>query len=262
ILLYIYSLTDKRLIAALEKKRDEGVEVTVFYDPSATKKAVGFALSMRGLMHRKLLVIDKRAVYIGSANWTPYSLRMHDNLVVGVQNEELAETIGLGNLHSHFTLAGQLAEFWMLPEQSDEALDRLVWLLGEAEQSIRVGMFTWTHPRITDAVIGAARRGVKVEVALDCPQSKRVNLKSIEKMQNAPIEVRLNRGYEVFHHKFVWIDEKILISGSANWTRSAFGRNGECFLILHDLDNVQLKKMRRLWHIIRSTTRSSRYCER
>ena len=50
------------------------------------------------------------------------------------------------------------------------------------------------------------------------------------------------------------VDEKILVNGSANWTRSAFSRNGDCFLILHDLDDEQRKKMKKLWHVIRSTS--------
>ncbi|MCP5469909.1 MAG: phosphatidylserine/phosphatidylglycerophosphate/cardiolipin synthase family protein [Chlamydiales bacterium] len=260
--LIIYSLTDSRIIRALEQKKSEGIEVKVIHDPTTSQK--GFMqlsqtvetnpLKMRGLMHRKILIIDKESVWIGSANFTTESLKMHSNLVVGSVSPELAETILANKQHHHFTIGGQMAEFWTLPESNKEGLERLLELIHSAEISIQVGMFTWTHPQITEAVIAAAKRGVNVEVVLDRTQAQGASKKSLAELQNSAVNVRINRGNELFHHKFLVIDKHTLVNGSANWTRGAFSRNSDCFLILHNLNEEQTKKMRRLWHIIRATS--------
>ncbi len=262
ITLYIYSISDVRIIQALQRKKREGVSIKVLYDPSAQKASFAklsesvetLPIKMRGLMHKKILIIDERSVWIGSANFTTESLRLHDNLVVGAVSPELAATILADKQHHHFTIGDQMTEFWSFPESAKEGLDRLITLINEATLSIRVGMFTWTHPDITQAVIEAAQRGVKVEVVVDRAQTNGVNKKAVAALLASPIEVRVNRGNELFHHKFAIIDDTILVNGSANWTRSAFGRNGDCFLILHNLERKQQKKLHRLWHIIRSTS--------
>ena len=259
ITLYIYSLTDEKILDALLQKEQEGIAVKVFYDPSTKSSAIAklanaTEIKARGLMHKKILVVDEETVWIGSANFTSASLKLHDNLVVGSVSPELAATILANKQHHHFTLGGQLAEFWSFPESAEEGLERLITLINEAITSIFVGMFTWTHPQVTDAILAAASRGVNVQVALDRGQSKGTNKKEVLRMINSPVEVRLNRGSELFHHKFVIIDNTTLINGSANWTKSAFGRNHDCFIILHNLEEKQLRKLERLWHVIRSTT--------
>ena len=259
ITLYIYSLSDNRIITALQQKENEGVLVKVLHDTTTYQKGFSklsntVAIKMRGLMHKKILIIDERTVWIGSANFTTASLKLHDNLVIGSVSPELAATIVAEKQHHHFTIGGQMTEFWSFPESAKDGLDRLITLIGEATTSIRVGMFTWTHPDITDAIIAAALRGVDVEAVVDRAQTNGTNKKSVARLVDSPVKVRINRGSELFHHKFVILDDHTLINGSANWTKSAFGRNGDCFLILHDLEEGQQKKLHRLWHVIRSTS--------
>lgn len=257
ITLIAYSFSDEKLFLTLKKKQEEGICITIIYDPTTNpKNLLGNSVpqKMHGLMHRKILIIDKEEVWIGSANFTQESLKIHDNLVIACRSKELAETILANNQHHHFTIGGQMAEFWSFPESNEEGFSRLLGLLSEAETSIQVGMFTLTHPSLSKALIDAAKRGVHVEVVLDRAQSVNTNKKVLEGWKKTPIHVRLNRGNEIFHHKFVLIDNKILISGSANWTKSAFKRNSDCFLVLHNLSERQRKKMTRLWHIIRATS--------
>ncbi len=257
--LYIYALSDNRLIDALKKKENEGISVKVFHDESTEQVGLRTLsdttpIKMGGLMHKKILIIDEETVWIGSANFTTASLRLHDNLVIGAICRELADTILAGKSHHHFTIGGQMAEFWSFPEAAAEGLDRLISLINEANHTIRVGMFTWTHPKITESIMNAAKRGIRVEVVVDRAQTNGANKKSVDKLIDSPVHVRINRGSELFHHKFVIIDDRFLINGSANWTKSAFGRNADCFLILHELEKPQQKKLQRLWHVIRATS--------
>ena len=97
--LKIYGLTDRTIIDLLSKKAKEGVQTTIFYDPTASPNLSELSspslqaapLKTKGLMHKKILVIDNRLVFLGSANLTSHSLKMHDNLLLGFYSKELAE---------------------------------------------------------------------------------------------------------------------------------------------------------------------------
>ena len=52
---------------------------------------------------------------------------------------------------------------------------------------------------------------------------------------------------QLLHHKFILIDDQTLLVGSANWTKAAFYKNSDCFLILHNLTDDQKTFMNRLW---------------
>ncbi len=267
--LVIFTLTDKKVLDALRKKSEEGVEVTIICDPHTPKrglKKLGGKVSVwiskgPGLMHQKILVIDEKQVWIGSANMTPESLRVHDNLVIGMDNPELAKALiehGKGvvsgrmkksTLQRNYTIGGQQVELWMLPENR-EGLHRLEKLIDGAQKTIRVAMFTWTSKELTDAIIRAHKRGIKVEAVVDYHSSKGASAGAVERMREAGIAVRSNQGIGLLHHKLVYIDNQTLATGSTNWTRAAFTINRDCFLVLHDLSAEQERFMARLWDSI------------
>lgn len=255
ILLIIYSLSDKELINALNRKSAEGVKIKVIHDSKTPR--YGFeklcskidkeAVKISGLMHQKILVIDRQKVWLGSANMTTESLKVHDNLVVGLCDERLAQMILSNTPFDEHLLENQKIEYWSFPQKGKEGLQRLIELIDRAESSVRVAMFTWTHPDLSQAVIRAKNRGIQVQIVLDRDQAAAVSQKALEILQSAKIDVRLSNGPGLLHHKFAWIDEKTLINGSANWTKSAFTRNWDCFIILTPLNETQNQKMRELW---------------
>jgi phosphatidylserine/phosphatidylglycerophosphate/cardiolipin synthase-like enzyme len=66
-------------------------------------------------------------------------------------------------------------------------------------------------------------------------------------LAKAGVPVAFSRGNQLLHHKWAYIDEDKLISGSANWTKAAFNRNQDCFLVLDRLNQDQKKFMNALW---------------
>jgi len=91
----MYAITDPKIVHALNDKAQEGVEVKIFYDPSATPVSFSppiqaFPIRGKGLMHRKIVVIDHETVYLGSANLTTSSLMLHSNLSAGFYDKALA----------------------------------------------------------------------------------------------------------------------------------------------------------------------------
>ena len=240
----MYAITDKSIIKALEAQNTK----TVLYDRGASLALPAWAtpIKMPGLMHRKILVVDESQVFLGSANMTTQSLKMHGNLVVGLWDPKLALAI----IHNISPFKGDTAEFWLLPDKDDKALSRLVQMLDAAKKTIRVAMFTFTHPTLAKALTDAKARGVDVQVAVDYYTAKGASLKTLNILKEGGIPILLSQGRELLHHKWAYIDEETLILGSANWTRAAFKRNADCFAILETLSAGQKKFMHKLWETI------------
>ncbi|MBI2742526.1 MAG: hypothetical protein HYX48_01245 [Chlamydiales bacterium] len=252
----MYALTDPELLALLRQQAKKGVSTTLFYDPSATSKPpdsenfYAFPIKLPGaLMHRKILIVDEERVFIGSANFTTTSLKIHDNLVAGILNPQLAHFLTRCDREIFPFFTGEAAgELWLLPSQ--EALERTLELLNQAKKSIYVAMFTLTHPELTRALIEAHARGVDVRVAVDHYTAEGASLPMLKALQNAGVPLYLSAGQQLFHHKWALIDSSTLLLGSANWTQAAFARNQDCFLVLPALSQKQLSQIQKIWKII------------
>lgn len=264
VILSIYTLTDPMIISDLRKKAADGVKVTVVTD---VKTAEGLSERLgpqvqidkkflKGIMHRKILLIDEEQGWLGSANMTRDSLRMHGNLVVGVMDPAMGSFIaktllgkGYAAPYQQFNLGGQRVDLSFLPDDRD-GMWRIRKLIRDARKSVRVAMFTWTNKELAIEVIEAKDRGRNVEVVIDRQQAKGASGKIVDLLEKRKVPVGLSSGPGLLHYKFLYIDESILVSGSANWTRAAFTTNEEFYLIIYNLNEEQRKQMEKLWSII------------
>jgi phosphatidylserine/phosphatidylglycerophosphate/cardiolipin synthase-like enzyme len=267
VLLIVYSLTDTKIIHALNSKSASKIPVKVICDGKTVpyierKLAPEITLLRRfgpGIMHQKILVIDGRQVWIGSANMTGESLNLHANLVTGMESPALAhmiaekadsfEEVGCNSYklpHRDFSIAGQKLEAWFLPDDA-KAVSRIKALIETAQKSLRIAMFTWTRRDLAEAVCSAHKRGVKVEVLLDYHSSQGASSKIMKFLLQKGIPVQVSQGNGLLHHKFLLVDGKTLVNGSANWTRAAFTQNDDCFIVLHELNDPQIQQLDALW---------------
>lgn len=264
--LVMFGLSDRAVLSALSQKINENVPTTVYYDTGGSAKIFKFLeggnihpVKNAGLMHQKILILDKEMVFIGSANMTSASLRMHDNLVVGFMSRSVArfleehEPYSPGYLRT--MVGGQDIELWLLPDPRGHALTELRKKIRNANRSIRIALFTFTHPGLIDEVIYAHQRGVRVSIVVDMHSGLGASSKAIEALKKAGVPVGLSQGVQLLHHKFIYIDEQTLVTGSANWTKAAFYKNSDCILALHSLNGEQRRFMNRLWRQIETSTK-------
>lgn len=263
--LVMFGLSDRPILSALSKKIEENVPTTIFYDTGGSAKVGRYLqggklhpIKQSSLMHQKILILDNETVFIGSANMTSASLRMHDNLVIGLVNRNVAkflrehEPYDPGYLKT--MVGGQEMEIWLLPDPRGHALTELRKKIRTAHKSIRIALFTFTHPNLVEEVVDAHRRGVKVSIVIDMHSGLGASAKAVEKLREAGVPVHLSRGTQLLHHKFIYIDEQTLITGSANWTKAAFYKNSDVILALHRLNSDQKKFMNRLWRTVETGT--------
>lgn len=269
ILLIIFSLKDEQVIALLRKKAEEGCAVRVICDAKASsgvKKLLGSAVSCtllkrKGLLHQKILVIDRSLLLIGSANMTTESLRHHGNLLLLFRDAGMAENIFLyadqlvdpsarraRRVHER-EIAGQIFTLHLLPADK-EALKSLVGLLDNAKHSIDVAVYTFTSEPLSDALIRAHERGVAVRVVVDRSSGHGASKSVCRKLKEAGIPIALSDTAPLLHYKCALIDNQILVAGSANWTKAAFQTNDDCLIVLRPLTTEQLSVLSDMWNAI------------
>lgn len=263
--LVMFGLSDRPILSALSEKIKEEVPTTVYYDKKGSGKVHRYLrggklrpIKNPGLMHQKILILDNETVFIGSANMTTASLKMHDNLVIGLCSRSLAKFI---QEHKPYTsgyfqtmVGNQRVELWLLPDPRGHALKELRKQIRGAKKSIRIALFTFTHPGLIDEVIDAHNRAVNVSVVVDMHSGLGASAKGVEKLKKAGVPIYLSQGVQLLHHKFIYIDEQLLLTGSANWTKAAFYKNSDCILALHHLNPQQKRFMKRLWSSLQTNS--------
>ena len=265
IFLTMFGLSDPSILRALNTKLKARIPVAIYYDvkgsPDIRKTLPGASIHpvlQSGIMHHKILILDEETVFLGSANFTTQSLKMHDNLVIGLANQKVARFLKERVPHTtgylRTLVGGQDVEIWLLPDLKGHALTDLKKQIKLARRTLRIALFTLTHGALIDEIIKAKKRGVEVSVVIDMHSGLGASATAVETLKNAGVRVLHSQGVQLMHHKFVYIDEQTLVAGSANWTKAAFAKNSDCLLILHNLNREQKTFMNSLWRRIETAT--------
>jgi cardiolipin synthase len=266
IYLVMFGLSDPALLSALSSQIQKKIPTTIYYDATGSPQLRAHLsgseihpIKCAGLMHQKLLIIDEETVFLGSANMTSASMRMHDNLVVGLCSKKVAQFLKEKAPHSpghlRTLVGGQDVDLWLLPDPRGHVLTDLKKKIRSASQSICIALFTFTHPILLDELIAAKKRGVEVTIVVDAHSGFGASAKTVAGLKQAGIQILLSQGIQLMHHKFVYIDQQTLITGSANWTKAAFTKNSDCLITLHNLSDDQKKFMNHLWRRLASSAK-------
>jgi mitochondrial cardiolipin hydrolase len=125
---------------------------------------------------------------------------------------------------------------------------QLLDLLVSARESIDISVFTISDDRLSDAILVAHKRGVKVRLITDNDKARDQG-SDVFYMMDLGLPVRMDASEYHMHHKFAVIDKKILVNGSFNWTRSATDYNQENILVTDEpkLVTAYLHEFEDLW---------------
>lgn len=273
ILIFTFSLSDAEIIAALNKKANEGLKVTVVIDRDhlgeiRNHKVPGIEIVTRatgeGHLHHKIMLIDENEIWIGSANFTKSAYETQENLMVRFTSTDLAQAlmheadvfrkISSRSLHGPLpiSLQNQDVYFCLLPHDgfpqqkieksiNDQSKQLLIEKINQANTNIRIAMMVWTNNDLTNAVIQAHKRGILVQVVAPDLGGTLPNLVS------AGIEVKVNPKLSFMHNKMMFIDNHILVNGSANWSQSSFTRSDESFIVIEPLTSQQSEFLMDYW---------------
>lgn len=231
----MYAATDSPLLDQLQNKAENGTLVSIHFDkrggtPPLPDSLHPHTVKSKGLMHRKIIILDDQTVFLGSANMTTSSLQLHDNLSVGIYDPKMAQFL---KSPSEKTYRFETGLLWLLPDPN--ALSEIEHKIDTAHSSIFIAMFTLTQTDLIDALIRAKARGIDVKLAIDRYTARGASKKAVEKLSSAGVEIFLSAGLPLLHHKWAYIDQEELILGSTNWTEAAFRKNDDVLLFLNPL---------------------------
>ncbi|MCS7234297.1 MAG: phospholipase D family protein [Synergistetes bacterium] len=120
---------------------------------------------------------------------------------------------------------------------------RIIELIDMAQESIDLAMYTFTNSKIAWALVKAYERGVKIRILLDGQEAQNKYSKGLF-LKKRGIFVVYDRMPGLMHNKFCVIDNKIVITGSYNWTATAEEKNEENLIVIYDLNIANAYKKR------------------
>ncbi len=131
---------------------------------------------------------------------------------------------------------------------SDNPQKEIIKNINQAEASIKIAMYIFTDREIALPLIKAHERGVKVRLYLDKDQVDYKYSQSRFLVQKG-IKTRISSNNYIMHHKFAIIDNRMLLTGSYNWTFSANHRNDENLMVIDDPEIIALyqNQFEKLW---------------
>ncbi len=259
----IYQLDLPAIVQALLEVSQRGVKVRVVTDiddvlkhPEESKAflelerhgipVVGGNTS--GIMHNKFVIVDGRAVWTGSWNFTVNDTNRYDNNAILIYSPELARNYQVtfnkmfeekkfgpgreaGGTTPHLVVNGVPVENYFAPEDGVGA--KIAEKLEKATSSVYFMAFSFTDDRMGKALRERAREGVLVRGVFETTGSQ-TKYSEFGALLKAGIDVRQDGNPYLMHHKVFIIDEKIVITGSFNFSASADESNDENVVIIED----------------------------
>ena len=203
------------------------------------------------IMHNKFCIIDNEIVWTGTVNISSTGTGgFNENNACLIHSKEVAKLfkrefeqmyvkelfhenkqpiyskkgINLGdkNIQIYFSPNKYVINTVILPE------------IEKAQEYIYLSMFLITNNKIVQSLIDAHNRGVEIKLIIDAHHALQAYSKH-EQLRQAGIKVKVENWAGKMHAKTVIIDDKTIISGSANWTYSAFKYNDENLLVFKNV---------------------------
>ncbi len=205
------------------------------------------------IMHNKFIIFDNKTVFTGSANLSPSDLSNYNsNAFIIIKSEKVSklykdefEQMYQGKFHTSkiktpdnkFAIGATVLSVYFSP-QDNVIKSQIIPLVNKSKTSIYMPTFLITHRELTSALISAKKRGVKIKVIIDAANASNKYSKH-QQLRDNGIEVKVENYAGKMHSKTMIIDEKYVVIGSMNFSRSGEEKNDENTVIL---DNPQIAK--------------------
>jgi phosphatidylserine/phosphatidylglycerophosphate/cardiolipin synthase-like enzyme len=200
------------------------------------------------IMHNKFVIVDGRAVWTGSSNFTDGDTYRLNNNAIKIVSRQLAQNYTAefekmfvqrsfgpnkpaGGTEALVTLQNVSIANYFAPK--DGVADKIVARLNQAQQSIHFLAFSFTSDPIGSAMLARAKAGVSVAGVFETTGSE-TQFSEYGRMRKAKLDVLQDGNPYVMHHKVIIIDGRTVIFGSFNFSNNADKDNDENLLIIDD----------------------------
>ncbi len=220
------------------------------FDAVKVMKGAGIPLvddgRSNGLMHDKMIIIDHRILFMGSWNMSYNDTFRNNNNLLEITNPTLIANYQakfdelftdrrygtkaqVGALTPQLTIDGTQVFNYFSPV--DHVTDKLVTLVSSAQTSIRFMVFTYTDQGLANAMTERFQHGVDVAGVIE---DRGASQGAMVPLACAKVPVKVDGNKYTMHHKVIIIDNRIVVTGSFNLTKSADTSNDDNVLIIYD----------------------------
>ncbi|KAM0728797.1 Mitochondrial cardiolipin hydrolase [Formica fusca] len=136
---------------------------------------------------------------------------------------------------------------------------RIINYLDSATDTLDICMYFFTCLPLVKAIINAHKRGVVVRIVLDESMTQNDGSQTMCFYKEG-IKPKFKQLDVLMHHKFVIIDNNILITGSTNWTMAAFFGNFENLMVTNESGLVKpfINEFENIWTMFNATEADSK----
>jgi len=115
--------------------------------------------------------------------------------------------------------------------------DAILSEISRAKSEILLQAYSFTSKPIAQALIRAHKRGVKITAILD-KSNRSQKYSAATFLKNMEIPVFIDDQHAIAHNKIMIIDNRVVITGSFNFSKAAEDKNAENLLIIDDLPDL------------------------
>jgi phosphatidylserine/phosphatidylglycerophosphate/cardiolipin synthase-like enzyme len=150
-----------------------------------------------------------------------------------------------------------------MPIQGKEAQNKVFEMFSHAKKEIKIVIYSFTNSKLAKALKIAAKKGVNITVIADKEEAKyRYSvIPNLACIKNIHVFLLSGKKYKngenaKMHVKLAIIDNRYLITGSANYSYSAFFKNYEYIQISSDKKSI--KKFNAFFNIMKKSAKKYR----
>ena len=274
-----FDLSSTEIIKSILKANKRGTKIRIVIDSNyvhstGINKLISEGINVisdnrNGLMHNKFAILDSTYLWTGSYNPTYNGAFRNNNNSILIKSKKLCEIYQkqfdqmfedkiFGNRYypepfSFFTKKRKVKidntkiEVLFAPE--DNLTLKIVNLIKSSKSSIRLMGFSFTEDLIAESLIAQHKKGVNVKVLME-RRGSGTEYSEFVKLKIEGVSVKKDKKIYIMHHKVIIIDNKILITGSFNFSKNAQVKNDENILVIENkkIALKYLKEFNRLYN--------------
>ena len=216
------------------------------------------------LMHNKFIIFDGQILWTGSTNLTVSGVFQQNNNTVVIHSPEVAaiyerefEEMWNGEFgpkspstadQQAALVNGTVIQVYFSPE--DDVLNRIIPIVANAQSNIRFLAFSFTDYPLAQAMIDRYASGVDVAGVYEKTGSETEGAE-LKTFICGHVPVRQDGNPRFLHDKVIVVDNRIVITGSFNFSNNATDNNDENVIIIDnpEIASLFMQEFDRVWSI-------------
>ena len=242
---------------AIKNAKARGVKIRLVYDIDSTGgniypntnelvKLVGnvkndsLSKEKSAIMHNKFYIFDNKIVITGSANLSHTDMSGYNsNAIIVIKSAEVANIyteefnqMYEGKFHSNKILTENASGIYFSP-QNKTIQNTILPLIRNSKNYIYIPAFLISHKEMVSELIQAKNRGVDVRIITDALNAS-AKYSKVRELRAAGMPVKIENYAGKMHSKTMIIDDRYLVLGSMNFSKSGESKNDENLIVLEN----------------------------